>query len=356
MSPSQRPPAEEAARAEQASHWCLRQAEGPLGAAERLQFEQWLGADPDNARAFERAAQAWRLVDEVRGEPELVAVRRAALKHLQRTQARRWRAPPVPRTWGAGLAAMFVAALLGVFLWLDARPQRLQTGVGERQLVRLDDGSQVLLDADTRVDVRLGRDRRELWLRQGRARFEVARDALRPFSVAAADTLVVATGTEFSVELVASQVHLILYEGSVEVLGQEDGRPVPLAAPETEAETSELAAAPKLRLQPGSELVAGVGRSNLRSDLRLREIDAARTRTWESGQLVFNDEPLDAALERVNRYSLSRVRVEDPSLARLRISGTFAAGDSAAFVEGVAGVFALRAERRGGDWVLARPE
>jgi transmembrane sensor len=339
---------------EQAGAWCLRLADGPLAEHERRQFEQWLGADAANTRAFESVTRAWHAVEQVAAEPELIDLRREALDQLQRAQASRWRSAQRPSRRWLGLAAALMLAVLGSALWMQWMPQRYQTGVGERQLVQLEDGSQLSLDADSRVDVRFDRDRRELWLRQGRARFQVARDPLRPFSVSAADKLVVATGTEFSVELVSSQMHVILYEGSVEVMGQREGRVEPLqASPEPDADTAStpaLATAAPARLAPGSELVAQLDRP----EVRLREIDAARTRTWESGQLVFNDEPLAAAVERMNRYGRERVRLGDAQVGEIRISGTFSAGDTAAFVEGVSGVFALRAERRTGEVVLSR--
>lgn len=343
--------ATERARVEQASTWCLRQAEGPLTTDERRRFEHWLSEDPAHVRAFESAASAWHVFDQAGAEPELIGLRHEALDHLRRAQSARWR--PVRRPWRAawlGLAATLVLGLLFATFWLQSLPQRYETGLGERQLVRLHDGSQLSIDADSRVEVRYGRDRREVWLRQGRARFQVARDPLRPFSVSAADKLVVATGTEFSVELVASQMHVILYEGSVEVLNRREGGIEPLSPPADRIGTPESAPATTARLAPGSELVARLDRS----EVRLREIDVARTRTWESGRLVFNDEPLAAAIERLNRYGKERVRLGDEQLGEIRISGTFSAGDTAAFIEGVTGVFALRAERRAGEIVLIR--
>src|SRR3546814_20684114 len=82
----------------------------------------------------------------------------------------------------------------------------------------LDDDSRLSLDANTRVRVKYSRAGRQLWLEEGRARFEVAKDPLRPFSVAAAGKIVVATGTEFSVELLGRETRVILYEGHVAVL------------------------------------------------------------------------------------------------------------------------------------------
>ena len=45
-----------------------------------------------------------------------------------------------------------------------------------------------------------------LRLESGRAAFDVAKDAQRPFSVAVGDRVVVATGTEFSVEKVNREI------------------------------------------------------------------------------------------------------------------------------------------------------
>jgi transmembrane sensor len=66
--------------------------------------------------------------------------------------------------------------------------------------------------------------RRRLWLDSGRAKFSVAKDPLRPFSVAAGDKLVVATGTVFSVERLTGQMRVVLYEGHVAVLDDKTGR------------------------------------------------------------------------------------------------------------------------------------
>src|SRR3546814_6222189 len=75
----------------------------------------------------------------------------------------------------------------------------------------------VSLDAATKVNVRMKEAGRQVELLAGRAKFDVAKDPQRPFTVAAGDKLVVAVGTSFSVELIDGQVRVILYEGQVEV-------------------------------------------------------------------------------------------------------------------------------------------
>src|SRR3546814_13438728 len=92
------------------------------------------------------------------------------------------------------------------------RPDAYATHIGERQLAVLDDGSRVSLDAVTKVKVRMKDEARQVELLEGRAKFDVAKDPLRPFTVAAGDKLVVDVGTSFSVELIDGQVRVILHE------------------------------------------------------------------------------------------------------------------------------------------------
>src|SRR6185312_13630366 len=175
------------------------------------------------------AASAWQAFDEVATLPEIVALRAEALESLRRANRGRWARSFVGRR-GATLwiAAALVVAIVAGGVWRYYVPRAYVTGVGERRVVSLSDGSQVSLDAATEVDVRYLGDRRQLWLKRGRAAFTVAKDPLRPFSVAAADKVVVATGTRFSVELLHDQVHVVLYQGHVAVLDDTGQGPRPV--------------------------------------------------------------------------------------------------------------------------------
>jgi transmembrane sensor len=81
-------------------------------------------------------------------------------------------------------------------------------------------------------------------------------------------------------------------------------------------------------------------------------VDPVRTLSWEGGQLVFLDEPLSSAVERVNRYSTDKLAIGDEVAGRVLISGVFTAGDTPAFVEGVTGVFPVKVRDDGGRQVL----
>jgi len=212
-------------------------------------------------------------------------------------------------------------------------------------MVMLADGSRLSLDAASAVQVRYDGERRALRLLAGRARFEVAKDPRRPFAVTAGDRMVVATGTAFSVELLKAEMRVILYQGSVSVI--EDG-PVDQAPRHVLLRDRGRMPADRM-LVPGASLIVPAGAS---APARLETVDMARSASWEQGQLVFSDEPLGVAVERVNRYSTGKLAVEDPGTAALPVSGTFNAGDTEAFTEGVATLYGLRRLRRGDTTVL----
>lgn len=331
-------------RDEQAALWCLDLAEGELSHHEQADFDDWI-ADPDNARAFQDAARVWNAADASSDMPELIQMRTAALEGYRRANQRRWRRRPARWIWISSIAAMLVLALATTLLLRDPM-QVYRTGISERRIAVLEDGSRISLDADTEIDVRLHRDRRELTLVRGRAKFDVAKDPLRPFSVTAGGKIVVATGTSFSVELLNRQVHVLLYEGHVAVLDDENGETRPQRmGPKARSVSADQA------LTPGRELVVMRDSPDAAT---VTAADPVRSLSWESGQLSFDDEPLQAAAERMNRYSREKLTVGDPMTARIRVNGVFTAGDTDAFIEGVTALNPVRAERSAGQITLRR--
>ena len=224
-------------------------------------------------------------------------------------------------------ASMAIVILFGIGVWWHLSPEQFSSGIGERRTVLLDDGSRVSLDASSEVWVRYSTALRTLHLLRGRARFDVAKDPLRPLFVRAADREIVATGTAFSVEIVQKEVRVVLYEGQASVVG-----PGPV----------------RTSLSVGQELIAPISRPQV----HIQPVDATRSSSWESGQLEFVDEPLASAVERVNRYARDRLAVGDTAAGRVRVSGVFTAGDTRAFIEGVTAVSPLRTEERNGEEIL----
>src|SRR5262249_12215346 len=158
-------------------------------------FEAWL-AEPGNAEAWDEVQEGWARVGEEAQSPELLALRRDALSRVHAHNRARWLGSDRLR-WAAALVALLMGAALiaGLLQWRTARPDVYETALGERRGITLVDGSRISLDAASRLTVRYTEALRRLELERGQARFDVARDAARPFVVGARGRSVVATGT-----------------------------------------------------------------------------------------------------------------------------------------------------------------
>ena len=173
-------------RDEEAAGWCMALSERALTKTEHDEFEQWL-ADPANAAALQDQAILWDFTEAAANHPAMIKARSRALDDYRQANAVQWRSDGANwRRRGviAGLASV-AAALLLVFTTIlpggdDAT--RFSTGIGERRIAMLEDGSRLTLDADSQVDVRMTPERRILTMLRGRAKFDVAKDPLRPFS------------------------------------------------------------------------------------------------------------------------------------------------------------------------------
>jgi transmembrane sensor len=325
---------------EKAVEWFLRVRSGEASADDLVELQRWMESDPQNALAYQEAVATWSALGAHASAPEIIVGRRDALEDSRRAGRRRWSARSLPRSrWAA--AACALAALAAGSWWFIAHSAGVYaTGLGERRTVTLEDGSIVTLDAQSRMRTRYTDGVRLITLERGQARFAVAKDPLRPFRVRAGEQTVVALGTQFDVELVAGTVLVTLIDGRVAVAGVD-----PDAAAENPGEikrVGERAREPGtnekiVELQAGQELrIRGNGRASLVANVNLERVTA-----WQSGKLFFDNEPLADAVIRINRYA-RRAIVVDSSVAQLRISGVFKAGDADAFVEGVTSYLPVR--------------
>ena len=328
------------AHEEQAAEWCWRIADRALSESERDEFDAWLRADPRHREAFDEMVTVWKGTDAIAEMPGFLSLRAKALTTMEAARGAGdprsgWRRS---RQRVLALAAVLVLMVISGAWYLASGPDVYATGIGERRVVRLDDGSRVSLDASSRVTVAYSGDRRTLVLERGRAKFDVAKDPLRPFTVTAGQKTVVATGTAFSVELLRDQMRVLLYEGHVAVLAHPAGQ---ARAPERIGGRTDA----RSRLRPGQELtlILSSGAASI------APADAVRSLSWEGGRLTFIDEPLARAVERVNRYADTPIVVGDATAGGYPVNGVFDAGDTRGFISGVTAIFPVSARAEGGS-------
>ncbi len=302
---------------EQAIAWLVRLRAGPSD-EDAADFEDWYATDPRHADVYDALLDSWE---------DTALVSRAPLAEQSRRPAR--------RSWAkvaAAAAAVLVLLIAGSVL-LSARhgaePETmLASRVGEIRTVTLEDGSRVTLDTNSAVEVRFDGEQRRLRLERGRARFEVAHDARRPFVVAAGRSEVVAHGTVFDVDLRQSRVLVALLQGSVEVR-----RPTVAGTP-----------AASTMLRPGQQLSLNASKS-----VAAPITASASESRWPSGMLSFDNVPLAEVVASANRYSRTQLVIRDPAVAERRFTGTFRAGEPAQLAGMIGSMFHLSVERDQAD-------
>jgi transmembrane sensor len=348
LSPDQRKALEEAAG------WRLRLTSDP-SLASSAEYLNWC-SDPQNAGAREAVDQGWSSVGALDTAPEMLELRRQALARLPRTGARRWGT----RRMNVGLlaASVLIGVICAAALYLSLSlpnlslpglslslpglylPTSYKTDIGERRIVALPDGSRISMDSATSVRVSYKKTARSITLDRGRSRFDVAHDPSRPFTVTVGTQTVVAIGTSFDVERLQSTVLITLIQGQVVIKGAEPAATSTAAIGQAEKSIS---------LKAGEQLVVS---RNVRP--AIVEADLQVARAWEAGRLLFRDERLGDAVARVNRYTPHPIEI-DPSIASIRISGVFNAGDIGSFVSAVTSYFPVEASTTGNNTILLQP-
>ncbi|MEB0204524.1 FecR family protein [Pseudomonas sp. CCC3.1] len=209
---------------------------------------------------------------------------------------------PKPRKSRAPLAISTLLIIIGAGLvWTDPsyRTEHYSSTVGERRELDLVDGSKLVLDSSTRVEVSWHLRSRRVELSTGQALFDVSKTVFRPFEVDAGAARVTVLGTRFNVSREQDAVNVALMRGSVSVQSTVDP-------------------AQQQRLAPGQQLAV------LNGQLQPTEnADLSKILAWQERKLVFSHTPLSQAIEQIQRYRQAPIRLDDQSLANLPISGVF---------------------------------
>lgn len=283
-----------------AAEWRIR-LEEPLP-GDRDAFEYWLSAHPDHQQAWQAMDATWQSFS--------CAARpgsRAALERTFRDERR------LSRCWlGASALTLLLLTLLPLG-WLVSglgSPMHLladhYTHLGERKHVVLADGSELVLNTGTAVDIDYRDDRRVIHLRGGELQVTVAPDSERPLDVVTPEGRARALGTQFTAQRLesAGQTYLsvTIQESRVELCRRVVEECVRL-------ERNQRARASQHELGP------------------VESVDADAEASWVRGQLEVDDQPLTQVLHTLSRYQRGLLSYDEAALAGLRVSGTLPLDD-----------------------------
>ncbi len=265
----------------QAAFWVTELHDPDRSSALEEKVRRWIAKDPRHAAAFALATETWRRSG---GLPGYLPERKR------------------PRVSGRAFAGMAVlcAAFISALYFL--RDGTLVTGPGEQRTVELSDGTQVSLNANSRIIVQYDDRVRKLILANGEVLFNVVKHQPRPFVV------------------VIGEQKVILPNAPVTGL--------------------------KL-LNPGERLRFADDATEKRDSPSIEQVLA-----WQQGKLIFDDTSLSEAAAEFNRYGSSKMTIDGPALGNLRVGGVFRIGDPSSFAQAMANAYHLRVIQSGNTIVL----
>ncbi|WP_024612900.1 FecR domain-containing protein [Pseudoalteromonas sp. TB64] len=223
-----------------------------------------------------------------------------------------------------------------------------KTKVGEQATYVLPDGTIVQLNTNSLLEVAYSKGRRQLLLSKGEGRFNVAKDATRPFSVMAGDKSFTALGTVFNVQRnTSSDLELVVTEGKVMVTDPS------VAVDANDFKAYQLAnnSTQKIRKINANIVTSGekiiIQKSITKPITQLSVDDVQRDLAWQNGMLIFNGEELSDALNEVSRYTSTRFELSSAELGSIKVAGVFKAGDVEGLLESLQTNFSIDHERLG---------
>ncbi|WOH36505.1 FecR domain-containing protein [Thalassotalea fonticola] len=200
--------------------------------------------------------------------------------------------------------------------------QTFSTQVGEQASFTLSDGSHIQLNTNTAVAINYSTKQRQLTLLQGEAQFDVIKDTRRPFTVVAGEKSFTALGTIFNIKKNDDQgLELVVTEGRVFIA----------KANERIEMIRQSFDHPQANLLPGILVNSGEKATIANhvdapvQDVSL--IQMQRDLAWQQGMLIFEGEPLTAALADISRYTKINFEIIDPQIANFKVAGYFRADD-----------------------------
>ena len=289
-----------------------RYLDGTAAPADLGAIEVWVAADLERRAALAALREAWAADARRLAAPYPVdaAWARFAARVGMGTgaspgaSARRWGGAGAGRR--GAIAAAIVAVLLGGggAWWMGrARPaaappamREYATPRGRRAVFRLLDGTEIMLNADSRLraPVTFAAGQRDVYL-DGEGFFRVVHDAARPFVVHTSGGAVRDIGTRFGIHAYGdgARERVAVIEGAVAV-----------------AETVVHAGQVATRSRTGGVHV--VSRAKVDDEL-----------AWTRGRLVFESVPLSEVVQRLGRWYDLDIRVDDRAVAERPVTGSY---------------------------------
>ncbi|MEG1041171.1 MAG: FecR domain-containing protein [Pseudomonas sp.] len=282
---------------EEAAHWLMCLSDSDVTAAQKAEWLLWRNSSPEREQAWQRAE---KLMSKLGGVPPSLSM--AALDRS---------ADPGRRAVITRLAALLALGPAAWASWSFTEQQGWMADysapVGEQRQLTLADGTQVLLNTDSSIDVQFDANQRLIRLRRGEILVQTASDhrvPSRPLRVATREGRLQALGTRFSVREHAGRTYLAVLEGAIKV-----------------------EPAKGVELEP---LVVKAGEKTDFDTYSCRSVSVVddTVTAWTRSMLLADKMRLADFVSELARYRRGFLRC-DPAIANLLVSGAFPMDDTA---------------------------
>jgi transmembrane sensor len=299
---------------DEATDWLVLISSGGASEHELMAYRLWRQKDPAHERICVNLEQQLRLF-------KMPATNGLGSRKIRKVLE----APSSRRQFLAG--SLCIGGSAAGAVWLANGGQLgiggdLQTGLAERRAVTLDDGSRLIMNAETSIDIHFTEHQRRLHLRRGELLTQVAHAPERPFVVTTPCGRVEALGAELLVRhLTRSRV--VALSAPVSVRNQAGHGTHLLSHQEMWFERARF------------------------GNIETRGEDAS---AWVAGNLEVRNRSLGEVVETMRSYRRGFLRVSKRA-ASLRVSGRFRLDDSDQMLDALSRVLPIRLNSVSSYWV-----
>lgn len=301
----------------EAAEWLATLHSGDACEEDLAGCRRWRQQDDRHEQAYRKVESLWQRFETLSSEEGASATVNTVLNGERRRH----------RLRNSGALAVVAAAFLGIGSFTSTLPSTdlladYHSGVGELQRITLPDGSALLLNTDSAVDLAFTAHERRVKLRHGELWVDVTADASRPFVVDTESGTARALGTSYAVRSDReADMQVIVTESLVEV-----------CADATPGQCVQTVAGEAAQLYDGA--LSGP-----------QKIDALAATAWTRRRLAVNNQPLPEVLAELNRYRRGYLYYDDDALAGLSVSGVFSLDDTDRALSTLADYLPIKVQR-----------
>ena len=290
---------------EKAVEWHLQLHSSAASDADRANFATWQHQNPAHALAYKRIENMWG---------KFAVIEPTAAKASIESVLKSGKAIKKIAQHGKGIALGFVA-LVSSYSALQTQPVQIwlaenKTAIGEQRSITLADGSTLMLNTNTALDIDFSDHQRLIKLYQGEVLITVAKDKSRPLIIATAQGTARALGTKFNVKTNAETTQVAVVESKVETC--------------TKPSLFSFSQKSCITLYPDQSTSFSAKQLDAVSN-----VDAEGIAGWSTGTLSIDNQPLNQVLAELQRYSPAQIQFNEDEISQLRVSGVLPLNDMA---------------------------